>query len=294
MLTIREAGLRRSCSGVGRGEPLRSSADGSNTRPAEIARSDQAKAGTAMLSASPSSPTSMRSVTTYTPAVAHGPSPQKALSPTRIVAIQVRPSSGPPCSSSRRGRESAADPLRYSCLAGVPRPDPVMICLPSGGRRIRRTTCAGCGRPASLSLTPHATPERQRLCPIADVSALALYVSERLSSRRTATGRAPSGRKALSFSRGLRPAGRPEDVEPGLRTGLQARWRSADHGSRWPPDLCLAARRSRRAPTCGHAGPPPHAVPGEDRDLLQGLVPHPPTRRSDGCETALVSSHCCT
>src|SRR4051812_39133803 len=82
----------------------------------------------------------MRSVTTYTPAVVHGPSPQKALSPTRIVAVQVRPSSGPPCSSSRRGRKSGDDALLYSFLVGVPLLVPVMIYLPSGRRRNRRTT----------------------------------------------------------------------------------------------------------------------------------------------------------
>src|SRR4051794_22914181 len=85
----------------------------------------------------------MRSVTTYTPAVVHGPSPQKVLSPTRIVAVWVRPSSGPPCSSSRRGRESDDDALMYSFLVGVPLLVPVMICLPSGRRRNRRTTCGG-------------------------------------------------------------------------------------------------------------------------------------------------------
>src|SRR4051812_19547837 len=93
----------------------------------------------------------MRSVTTYTPAVVHGPSPQKALSPTRIVAIRVRPSSGPPCSSSRRGRESEDEALMYSFLVGVPLLVPVMICLPSGRRRNRRTTCGGWPSPWLLS-----------------------------------------------------------------------------------------------------------------------------------------------
>src|SRR3954453_6588224 len=97
----------------------------------------------------------MRSVTTYTPAVVHGPSPQKALSPTWIVAIRVRPSSGPPCSSSRRGRESEDDALMYSFLVGVPLLVPVMICLPSG-RRNRRPVAVM----AALSMLPdsHATP----------------------------------------------------------------------------------------------------------------------------------------
>src|SRR3954451_522695 len=97
----------------------------------------------------------MRSVTTYTPAVVHGPSPQKALSPTRIVAIRVRPSSGPPCSSSRRGRESEDEALMYSFLVGVPLLVPVMIWLPSGRRRNRRTTCGGgYGRPRACFLIP--------------------------------------------------------------------------------------------------------------------------------------------
>src|SRR3954451_17198708 len=96
----------------------------------------------------------MGSVPPYTPAVVHGPATRKALSPGRIVAIRVRPSSGPPCSSSRRGRESDDEALMYSFLVGVPLLVPVMICLPSGRRRNRRTTCGGYGRPRACCLIP--------------------------------------------------------------------------------------------------------------------------------------------